>query len=274
MQLGLNFHRTFIPERRLIAALLEYAAKEKSGTYAEIAAETGIPMGKSTGKVPAILDYARGMGLLNVEAGDESSSKRPVLTPFGRVVFEEDRYLGEPLTQWLAHLHLCLPNTGAKAWYLTFGEGRTILGTSFSVQQLEEYLVSFLGPGSKRIGPLVRMYLDDAAFARCSVLRQHKNVVVREKAPLLDEYAYSYAALFLLIMDIYFPDQYQVTMHDINSSTRCFDVSLWSESDIEKICSLVEQTGLIGVDRQMRPWILEKKANSIDAWRKIYSDIP
>ena len=31
--LPLNFHKTFIPERRLIAALLEYAALNKQGDY-------------------------------------------------------------------------------------------------------------------------------------------------------------------------------------------------------------------------------------------------
>ena len=66
--LPLNFHKTFIPERRLIAALLEYAALNKQGSYQDIASETSIPMGKSSGKVPAILDYARGMGLVELSS--------------------------------------------------------------------------------------------------------------------------------------------------------------------------------------------------------------
>jgi hypothetical protein len=57
--LPLNFHKTFIPERRLIAALLEYAALNKQGDYQNISKETGIPMGKSSGKVPAIYGIAQ-----------------------------------------------------------------------------------------------------------------------------------------------------------------------------------------------------------------------
>ncbi len=48
--LSLNFHQSFIPERMLISSLLKYAAKGKQGTIKEMSEETGIPMGKSTGK--------------------------------------------------------------------------------------------------------------------------------------------------------------------------------------------------------------------------------
>ena len=51
--LSLSFHLTFAPERRYLAALLEYAALGKSGSMREMADDTGIPMGESTGKLPA-----------------------------------------------------------------------------------------------------------------------------------------------------------------------------------------------------------------------------
>lgn len=98
MALPVNFHKTFIPERRLIAALLQYAAKGKAGNYQDIANDTGIPMGKSNGKVPAILDYSRGMGLIYLDSGQKSAIKKPKLTEFGRIVFLQDKYLGEMLT--------------------------------------------------------------------------------------------------------------------------------------------------------------------------------
>lgn len=273
MQLPVNFHKTFVPERRLIAALLEYTANGKSGTYMEIAAETGIPMGKSSGKVPAILDYARGMGLVDLEPGTDRSIKKPSLTAFGKVVFEEDRLLGMGITQWLAHLHLCLPDTGAIAWYKTFAEGRSTLGSSFSPQQLEEYLVSFFGPGRNRTGPLIRTYLDDTAFGRASVLRRQSDIVVREKAPLLDEFSFGYAAYFLSLLQDRFAGQFQVTVTDLNEKVRCFDSCLWGDSEITEALALVERTGFISIDRQMRPWILERRADGNQVWVKIYNEV-
>lgn len=62
-----NFHKSFKPERQYIHAMLRYAAAGKSGDYREIASETGVPMGTSSGKVPAIIDYCRGMGLVRLE---------------------------------------------------------------------------------------------------------------------------------------------------------------------------------------------------------------
>ena len=61
-RLPVTFHQTFTPERAHIAALLRYAASGKTGTDPEISAETGIPTGASSRKVPAMLDYCQGMG--------------------------------------------------------------------------------------------------------------------------------------------------------------------------------------------------------------------
>ena len=87
MPLPINFHRTFIPERRFISDLLEFAAQGRFGDYHKISVDTGIPMGKSNGKVPAIIDYARGMGLITIAEETRSSIKKPTLTEFGRIVF-------------------------------------------------------------------------------------------------------------------------------------------------------------------------------------------
>ncbi len=89
-----NFHKSFKPERQYIAAMLRFAASGSAGTFQEIGKATGIPMGASSGKVPAILDYCRGMGLVRLsEDAARSSTKAPMLTPFGRVVMQEDPFL-------------------------------------------------------------------------------------------------------------------------------------------------------------------------------------
>ena len=119
--------------------MLSFAAAEKDGTLPEISAKTGIPMGKSSGKTPAILDYCCGMGLITLSSKN-GAVKSPRLTSFGRVVFLEDKFLKQPLTQWLAHIHLCRPDAGAEAWFLTFVKGRKILGDSFNQEQLESFL--------------------------------------------------------------------------------------------------------------------------------------
>ncbi|HZK43875.1 MAG TPA: hypothetical protein VFC73_06260 [Syntrophomonadaceae bacterium] len=271
--LPVNFHKTFIPERHLIAALLDYSALGKSGSLHEIAAATGIPMGKTNGKVPAIIDYAIGMGLITLYPGGEKGVRIPQLTSFGKSVFLEDKFLGEEITQWIAHMNLCRPDIGAKAWYKTFNEGRDIIGGSFTFDQLEDYLVSIFRPGKDRTGPMLRAYWEDAALARTKVIEKKGEVISRTKAPLYDAFALSYSAYILDLLETFFPNQSQVTLSDFQGKTGWFNVCLWQENDIEKACSLMEETRHLSIDRQRRPWIIEKSRNAEEVWPCIWDDL-
>lgn len=271
--LPINFHKTFVPERRLIGSLLQYAALGKEGDYRQIAAETGIPTGESTGKVPAVLDYSRGMGLVDLAGAQPSSIKRPILTPFGRAVYTMDRNLGEAIVQWLAHMNLCRGDIGAVGWHSAFARGRRVLGSTFARRQLDDYLTREFGPGNDRIGPLIRTYLDDAALARAGVLSSNSDQISRRKAPLIDSYALPYSAFVLSLMEAFFPDRTQVTLDEFGEKTLWFDVCLWDQSDIERLLGIVERKGLVGIDRQMRPWLLEKRAEAKDAWPRIFEEI-
>lgn len=271
--LPINFHKTFVPERRLITALLEFAALGKEGTLQEISEDTNIPMGKSTGKMPAILDYCLGMGLVFLRPGSQKQFKKPVLTSFGEAVFLNDKYLGEPLTQWLAHFYLCRSDIGAKAWHCVFAKGRNILGTNFTAEQLEQYLVSHLGSGNNRTGPLLLTYMEEAAFGRARVLRVEKAKIERHKAPILSSWANAYSALILELLASFFPDQNQVTISDFAQETHLFDVYLWQDTEITSLLSMIEKSGYIAIDRQIRPWVLEKKTRPQVIWPHIYDDI-
>lgn len=271
--LPINFHRTFVPERRLIGALLHYAALGKEGTYQEISAETGIPMGESTGKVPAILDYARGMGLVTLGQTEAALSRRPMLTPLGQAVYAMDRYLGETLTQWVAHLNLCRADIGARTWRAAFVDGYRVLGSRFTRDELESYLANVFGGGNERTGPLIRTYDDEAALGRAGVLGVSTDAVERRSAPLLDSYATAYSAVALELMETCFPGQMQVTLSDLNATTGWFEACLWGPEQVERLCALLDRKGLVTVDRQMRPWILDKRAVAEGAWPSLFDDI-
>lgn len=273
--LSINFHDTFMPERSLMALFLEYAAAEKSGTLKEISEVTGIPMGEYSGKMPAILNYAMGMGLVTLSTHPKSATKKPKLTSFGHIVIKEDPYMGEALTQWIAHMNLCRNDIGARTWHELFARGKFALGTTFTRGQLEDYLVSVFGKGSKnRTGPLIVTYADEAAMAKSGILTVEEEKIVRNKAPLLDYYAIAYSAHILTLMEDYFPQQGQVTLRDFNQKTNWFDICLWSEADIEKILEVIEGKQFVTVDRQMKPWILEKRTASEKVWPHIYDELP
>ena len=271
--LPLSFHKSFIPERRLIARLLDYAVLGKEGSLKEISHETGIPMGESTGKTQAVVDYATAMGLISVEAGETRGRKRPILTAFGRAVYREDRYLSEQLSQWLAHMSMCRSDIGARAWYEVFARGYRSLGSSFGKKNLEDHLATVFGPGPNRTGPILSVYTDDAALGRTGALTVLDEAISRNKAPLLSAYWLPYSVYVLALMDAVFPGESQVTVADFNARTFLFDICLWGAADLEYALSHIERKGLISVDRQMRPWILERCAVTDEAWLRLFEDV-
>lgn len=269
-----NFHKTFKPERHYIKAMLRFAASGQEGDYQSIAAVTGIPTGGSSGKVPAILDYCRGMGLIRISGQERSAVKRPELTPFGRVVLLEDPYLKVGVSQWIAHLNLCGPLTGADVWYLTFSPGTQALGMSFDRTQLEAYLSLIYGvEKAGLIGPLIGTYEDDAAFRVCGALTETSGRVVRKPAPVSDDFGFAYGAWLLQLMTDHFPKANQVTTTDLDARGGWRTIPGWDIGSHQRVLELIERKGLVDVDRHMEPWLLRPVATADATWKRIFDDL-
>ena len=269
-----NFHKTFKPERQYINAMLRYAASGREGDYQAIAAATGIPTGASSGKVPAILDYCKGMRLIRLEGQERSSTRKPVLTPFGRIVLLEDPYLKTRVSQWIAHLNLCSPATGADVWYHIFFPGTQALGMSFARTKLEAHLSVIYGvEKSGLIGPLIGTYEDDAAFKMCGALSENSGTVVRRSAPIGDEFGIGYGAWMLQLMSDHFPKRRQVPITDLDATAGWRTIPGWDVSSLQRALELIARKGLIEVDRHMEPWLLIPKTGGDETWKRIYDDM-
>jgi hypothetical protein len=269
-----HFHKTFKPERQYINAMLRYAASGQEGDCQTIAASTGIPTGTSSGKVPAVLDYCRGMGLIRLAGTERSSVKKPELTPFGRIVLLEDPYLKTHVSQWIAHLNLCAPFTGADVWYYTFFASTQGLGMKFPRAELEEHLSVIYGvEKGGLIGPLVGTYEDEAAFKVCGVLTETDGTIVRKPAPITDELGLAYGAWMIQLIADYFPKQRQVSITELDSAAGWRTIPGWDVTSLQCALALVERKGLIEVDRHMEPWLLRPKAVQNETWKRIYNDM-
>jgi len=231
-------------------------------------------MGRSTGKVPAILDYCRGMGLVQLARRERSGQRRPELTPFGRTVWHEDPLLREEVTQWVAHLNLCNRFRGADVWFHTFCGGSRVLGMSFLREQLESHLsLVFATQGGRLIGPLVRMYEDDAAFGTCGALTEANGPIERVPAPLRDELGLAYGAWVLQLLSDLFPEARQVSVPEFDQLSNCLLAAGWGVLQVEEALRLLERKGAVAVDRHMEPWLLRPMKESSAAWSAIYDDL-
>jgi hypothetical protein len=269
-----NFHKTFIAERQYIHAMLRYAASGQAGDYQGISTATGIPMGVSSGKVPAILDYCRGMGMILLAGDARSAIKQPELTPFGRIVLLEDPHLKERVTQWIAHFNLCGPLTGADVWYHTFFAGAQALGRSFSRARLEEYLaLIYQIQNGSLVGPLVRMYEDEASFGACGALSENSGTIFRKVAPVADEFSFAYGAWMLQLMNDHFAESGQVTVTELDTVAGWRTIPGWDLADLQPVLELMEMRGAVQVDRHMDPWILRPASGVNDMWGRIYDNL-
>lgn len=108
---SVNFHKTFAPQDSYISKILELAEYGYSGTKEEISKITGIPTGKTSGKVVPHILYSYYMGLVNykIEKGKLSLS----LTDLGKVIYNEDKYLFEDITKLICHFNISDETNGA-----------------------------------------------------------------------------------------------------------------------------------------------------------------
>ena len=269
-----NFHRSFKPECRYINAMLRFAASGSEGDYQQIAAATGIPTGVSTGKVPAIMDYCRGMGLLELSGPARNSTKKPELTPFGRIVLLEDPFLKLPVTQWLAHLQLCSPLKGADVWYQTFFAGTQSLGMKFERTRLESHLGLIYGvKDSGLIGPMIGTYEDEASFKICGALSESAGVVQRKMAPAKEEMILGYGAWILQLMETHFSNTQQIPVTSLDSVAGWRTIPGWDISNLQRVLEMMGRKRLVDVDRHMEPWLIAPATDLKGAWKRIYDDL-
>lgn len=266
--LTLNFPQTFLPERRLLSQLLPFAKRGGQGDKVFIGAETGIPTGKSTGKVEPIIYYALGMGLITVNK--ESGIWQLDLTPLGDVVLQEDPYFSEYQTMWLVHLMLCRckPSNGkADAWYALFTEGRFRLNESFRPDDFFDFLVDQHGDiGSLKSlsGIAIRAYLEDSCLGRIGVLEQREDdLLVRKTAPVAREFFPVYASYLYLVWDELFHAENQISLDSFAQESRIFFIMGWSESMVASWLDWMGDNAIIQVDRYTgTPMLLRLKSTS------------
>jgi hypothetical protein len=214
------------------------------------------------------------MGLITLNENYKKGNKKPELTTFGRTILLNDPFLKESVTQWVCHLNLCDPISGADVWFHCFLKGINILGMNFSIEDVKEYIsVIYKTSRTSIISPMIRMYQDDSSFRNCNVLQREKDLIIRKKAPISDELANAYGAWVLGLMKKYFSDQNQVSTKELEEQAGWLSIAGWNTSDLVTVLELVHIKGLIEIDRTMDPWLLSPMKESDEAWKEIYEDM-
>jgi hypothetical protein len=283
--LPLNFPQTFMPERRLLAKLLQFAATNGSGDKVEIGAQTGIPTGESTGKVEPMIRYSEGMGLILVVK--ITGGWQLGLTPLGRIIMKEDPYLSEHQTMWTLHLMLCRrlsitsPAMGlADPWFALFAEGGFRLGKRFSQNDFLDFLIDRHGDKGylkSLSGVVIRSYLEESCLGSISALLE--DVVDREKvlqlqpAPANRQFFPVYATYLYLVWDDLFSLESQISLEAFSRQSRCFAILGWDDIMVANWLDWMSDEGLIQIDRYTGTPILLRLKKTEQVIDKIYGGL-
>jgi hypothetical protein len=262
LPLPLNFPQSFLPDRNLLARLLPFASASGSGDKLHIGTATGIPTGKSSGKVEPMIHYARGMGLIHAEYCKGQWQLK--LTSLGHVITREDPYLSETITLWLLHLLLCRrstptePATGvADAWFSLFAEGSLRLGNRFEQASFLSYLKERHGTkGYLRSlsGLVLRSYLEPVCFGPINAMSVEtldgKTQYLRKVAPTESSYFPAYSAYLFIVWDTLFPDYNQIAIDDLFLKSRYLSILNWDRMKMTRWLDWMADQGLLQLDRQ------------------------
>lgn len=269
-QLNLNFHQTFKPEKQYICSILSIADAATEMEVRDISACTGIPNGKSSGKVEPHINYAKYMGLVDVvkNNGKYILSK----TRLGEIVFAEDPGLQENLTILICHLMIVREYSGAAMWSTLF---RSILPRYYSgidkdilLKELDNELSGKVT--IKNAAPLFSSY--DDMFSGLNIIAVDDKRLSLKSLQYDKEYIYLYALALFEYWDEIYLDQKEISSVQLQAVGfgKCFG---WNEMKEYEILEYLSDKGIIRLNRQLAPYTILRFFEKDEIIEKLYSQL-
>lgn len=281
--LPLSFTKDFKPERRLLSQILHFTKNHGKGDKHEISDLTGIPTGKSSGKVEPTIYYAIGMGLILANRSQGRWSLK--LTALGQLVLDEDPYLSEEVSLWLIHLMLSRPLVDKKEsrvgvvgpWFNLFSLSQTRLGSSFTASEYEQFIEESFGANTSRkkiCSVTLNSYEEDSCLGltKALLLKDNKKYE-RQHAPLDREFYPAYTAYFFLLWDEFFPNENQLSLSDFFKMTRMLQVMYWTQQEAKSWTDWMVDQSMFQLDRQTGGTLALRTVDTEYVLQQIYSEL-
>ena len=254
---NVNFHMTFPPTPAYIGRLLKIA-DGRMRSASEIAEETGIPEGASSGKIRPHIQYAGYMGLIRTEDFTR--------TPLGEVVRREDCMLTEKLTQMLCHIQMTSP-TGAPMWRFLFHELLPENQGQISNALLSDAMKRRFGATAK-FTPVITMYTKQ--FTELKLLSAEEDSLVLHPCAFDKDLLYVYGYALLYEWESSCPEKMEITAEELEK-LKVRHTFGWSQTEeyevLQKLCSVA----VIGMNRQLVPFTIQRLVSTSFLLPKLYS---
>lgn len=253
---SLNFHGTFPPTPAYIGRILKIADGEEK-TVEEISELTGIPQGKSSGKVEPHIAYAAYMGLLD----KENFSK----TKLGKTVLKEDSVLSEKLTQLVCHSMLT-SITGAEMWHFFFRELMPENKEGISRLRLTDVMIQKFG--TARYAPVISTYTKQ--LVKLKLLEDDGDIIKISPLPVERDMLYVYGFALLHEWENIFPNDIEITATQLE--TMKFGAAYgWDNNTEYEVLKRLCDKEIIGMNNQLIPFTLKRLTTENTLIPKLYS---
>lgn len=265
----LNFHKTFPPETSCLTRILDVCNCGYIMSKEEIAELTGIPTGKSSGKVTPTIKYAQYMGLLRDEI--ISGKHKLSLTPLGELIKNEDIGFQENITLWICHIRLC-SITGALLWSTLV---KNIL-PKYNYQVKDIHLkdeIKLILKKDIQISPFNSSY--DNMFLPLDIIHRNKEYTILKHKHIRIELLYVYAYAVLYEWEALYKYDNGLVREEITeddfSSMKVAETLGLDYKDYEEMLSLLEEHHILKFNRQLVPYTVIKLVDVKNIIPRLYS---
>ena len=265
---NLNFHQTFYANLDYISKILELSDGCLLRTLEEISSVTGIPTGKSSGKVLPHIVYAKYMNL--IEYTNKNGNYQLTRTILGEKIFIEDPFLTEKITKLICHYFLTSEVYGAEQWFFMYRNMQGKYGKKINVTVIKDEVGKFFKK-SLKLTPFKGCYVNNLSFSNLNLLNITAQTYEFLNFESMNEYYY--AILFCLVSELEQLDKNrkEFTGEEIFNNIKWQLAFNWSEKQamafFEKTCN----DGLTVLNRQMTPMTILFNVSSDMIVERIYS---
>lgn len=276
---SLGFHQTFKPERKCLTALLTSLLESSDKTPEEISKITGIPTGKSSGKVVPTICYLEYMGMISAKLSEKKYHLN--YTEIGQQVQIEDPGLLENLTLLLLHCMLVRRGAGASLWSLAICNILPKYNGEINKSNFEKELELYFKK-EVAVAPFHGTY--SGLFEQLGILKVDSDgytLVPHEYNP---EFIYLYA----LILYEYWNDWYSLHDEEEKREKHLSNVEItslqleetgfrfpfgWTEQKEYQVLEHLHDKGIIVLNRQMSPFTIRKISSLEQILELLYTEL-
>lgn len=262
---SVNFHKTFSPQDSYIAKIMELAKDNYTGSKEEISEETGIPTGKTSGKVVPHILYTQYMGLTSHTLSKGKYTLE--LTDLGKTVLENDKYLFEDVSRLICHYNMSDEVGGAYLWSFMYSGLPVMLDETMSEEAMKKKYNDFFMIKTD-LGALRKSYSNDGFFALLDLIDFSEGIRINSSY-YKDERLYVYAYALFGSWDRKYPETQEIT------SDQIIDMK-WNKrfgfDEDEMLFALEQMEGkqLLRLNKQLVPYTVIRNVDTADVLPHLY----